>query len=136
MDILVQRRRDKHTAKKVFRKLFKGLTCVPRVIITDQLKSYGAAKREMLPSVEHRQYRYLNNRAEPPQPTRPRERRMQRFKSPRACATRLGGVWPYLLAVPSSTPLATCFRVAPGNGPKVPDRMGDHGHGDGRVKAE
>jgi putative transposase len=66
LDILVQRRRDKHAAKKVFRKLFKGLTCVPRVIITDQLKSYGAAKREMLPSVEHRQYRYLNNRAEPP----------------------------------------------------------------------
>jgi putative transposase len=55
LDILVQRRRDKHAAKKFFRKLLKGLTYVPRVIITDKLKSYGAAKREMLPGVEHRQ---------------------------------------------------------------------------------
>src|SRR5713226_70696 len=56
---------------------------VPRVIITDQLKSYGAAKRELLPGVEHRQHRYLNNRAENShQPTRQRERHMQRFKSP------------------------------------------------------
>jgi putative transposase len=59
------------------------LTYVPRVIITDKLASYGAAKREILPSVEHRQHRYLNNRAENShQPTRQRERRMQRFKSP------------------------------------------------------
>ncbi len=52
------------------------------VIITDKLQSYGAAKRELLPGVEHRQHRYLNNRAEnSPQPTRQRERRLQRFKS-------------------------------------------------------
>jgi putative transposase len=83
LDILVQRRRDKRAAKKFFRKLLKGLTYVPRVIITDKLKSYGAAKREILPGVEHRQHRYLNNRAENShQPTRQRERRMQRFKSP------------------------------------------------------
>jgi putative transposase len=82
LDILVQRRRDKQAAKKFFRKLLKGLTYVPRVIITDRLKSYGAALRELLPSVEHRQHRYLNNRAENShQPTRQRERRMQRFKS-------------------------------------------------------
>ncbi len=56
---------------------------MPRVIITDQLKSYGAAMRDSLPSVEHRQHRYLNNRAENShQPTRQRERRMQGFKSP------------------------------------------------------
>ena len=56
---------------------------VPRVIVTDKLKSYGAAKREILPGVEHRQQRYLNNRAENShQPTRQRERRMQRFKPP------------------------------------------------------
>jgi putative transposase len=62
--------------------LLKGLTSVPRVIITDKLKSYGAAKREILPGVEHRQHRYLNNRAENShQPTRQRERRMQGFKS-------------------------------------------------------
>jgi putative transposase len=83
LDILVQRRRDKHAAKKFFRKLLKGLRYVPRVLITDQLKSYGAAKREILPGVEHRQHRYLNNRAENShQPTRQRERRMQGFKSP------------------------------------------------------
>ena len=83
LDILVQRRRDKQAAKKFFRKLLKGLAYVPRVIVTDKLKSYGAAKREILPGVEHRQHRYLNNRAENShQPTRQRERRMQRFKSP------------------------------------------------------
>jgi putative transposase len=56
LDILVQRRRDKQAAKRFFRKLLKGLTYVPRVIITDRLKSYGAALRESLPSVEHRQH--------------------------------------------------------------------------------
>ena len=83
LDILVQSRRNKKAAKRFFRKLLKGLQCVPRVIITDKLKSYGAAKREILPGVEHRQHRYLNNRAENShQPTRQRERRLQRFKSP------------------------------------------------------
>src|SRR2546427_11017182 len=83
LDILVQSRRNQKAAKKFFRKLLKGLTYVPRVLITDKLKSYGAAKREILPGVEHRQHRYLNNRAENShQPTRQRERRMQRFKSP------------------------------------------------------
>jgi putative transposase len=82
LNILVQRRRDKTAAKKFFRKLLKGLTYVPRVMVTDKLKSYAAAKQEMLPSVEHRQHRYLNNRAENShQPTRQRERTMRRFKS-------------------------------------------------------
>jgi len=83
LDILVQRRRDKRAAKRFFRKLLKRLTYVPRMVITDKLKSYGAAKREILSGVEHRQHRYLNNRAENShQPTRQRERRMQQFKSP------------------------------------------------------
>jgi putative transposase len=83
LDILVQRRRNKKAAKIFFRKLLKGLRYLPRVIITDKLQSYGAAKREMFPGVEHRQHRYLNNRAENShQPTRQRERRMQGFKSP------------------------------------------------------
>src|SRR5882724_7754763 len=82
LDILVQRRRDERAAEKFFRKLLKGLRYVPRVIVTDKLKSYGAAKQQILPGVEHRQHRYLNNRAENShQPTRQRERRMQRFKS-------------------------------------------------------
>ncbi len=83
LDILVQRRRNKAAAKKFFRKLLQGLAYVPRVVITDKLASYGAAKREVLPSVEHRQHKRLNNRAENShQPTRERERRMRRFKSP------------------------------------------------------
>ena len=83
LDILGQRRRDKRAAKKFFRKLLKGLTYVLRVIVSDKLKSYGAAKREILPGVAHHQHRYLNNRAENSHhPTRQRERRMQRFKSP------------------------------------------------------
>ena len=56
---------------------------MPRVLITDKLKSYAAAKREVLPGVEHRQSHYLNNRCENSyRPTRERERRVQRFKSP------------------------------------------------------
>ena len=83
LDILVQSRRDKVAAKKFFRKLLKGLQYVPRVLITDKLASYGAARRAVLPSVEHRRQKGLNNRAENShQPTRERERRMRRFKSP------------------------------------------------------
>ena len=82
LDILVQSRRNKKAAKRFFRKLLKGLHYVPRVIITDKLKSYGAAKREILPGVEHRQHKRLNNRAENShQPTRLREKKMRRFKS-------------------------------------------------------
>ncbi len=82
LDILVQNRRDKKAAKKFFRKLLKGLRYVPRVIITDKLKSYGAAKAEVMPSVEHLQQKYQNNRAENShQPTRLREKVLRRFKS-------------------------------------------------------
>jgi putative transposase len=82
LDILVQSRRNKKAAKRFFRKLLKGLHDDPRVIITDKLKSYGAAKREILPGVEHRQHKGLNNRAENShQPTRLREKKMRRFKS-------------------------------------------------------
>ena len=84
LDILVQSRRNAKAAKRFFKRLLKGLQFAPRVIVTDKLKSYGAAKREVLPDVEHRQSRYLNNRAENShQPTRRRERQMQRFKSGR-----------------------------------------------------
>jgi putative transposase len=83
LDILVQRRRDKRAAVRFLRKLLGGLHYVPRVVITDKLASYAAAKREILPSIEHRQHKRLNNRAENShQPTRERERRMRRFKSP------------------------------------------------------
>jgi putative transposase len=82
LDILVQSRQNKKAAQKFFKKLLKGLQYVPRVLITDKLKRYTAAKREVMPGVEHRQSRYLNNRCEHShRPTRERERRMQRFKS-------------------------------------------------------
>jgi putative transposase len=82
LDILVQSRRNTPAAQRFFRQLLKGLPYVPRVIITDKLKSYGAAKREILPGVEHRQHKRLNNRAENAHhPTRRRERKMRRFTS-------------------------------------------------------
>ena len=82
LDILVQSRRDKKAAKKFFRKLLKGLRYVPGVIITDKLRSYSAARAGVMPSVEHIQQKYQNNRAENShQPTRLRERVMRQFKS-------------------------------------------------------
>jgi putative transposase len=84
LDILVQSRRNTKAARLFFRELLKGLRCVPRVIVTGKLKSYAAAKQTILPSVEHQQSRYLNNRAEVShQPTRRRERQLQHFKSGR-----------------------------------------------------
>jgi putative transposase len=82
LDILVQSRRDKEAAKKFFRKLLKGLRYVPRVIVTNKLRSYNAARTEVMPSVEHVQQKYQNNRAENShQPTRLREKIMRGFKS-------------------------------------------------------
>jgi putative transposase len=82
LDILVQSRRNAKAAKRLLRKLLKKQGVTPRVMITDKLASYGAAKREIMPGVEHRQHKGLNNRAENShQPTRWRERIMKRFKS-------------------------------------------------------
>jgi putative transposase len=83
LDVLVQSRRDKRAAKRLLRKLLKKQMRPPRVMITDKLASYGAATREVMPGVEHRRHKGLNNRAENShQPTRRRERQMKRFKSP------------------------------------------------------
>jgi hypothetical protein len=62
LDILVTSRWDTRAATRFFRKLLTGLEYVPRVLITDKLASYGAARRRVLRSVEHRQSKYLNNR--------------------------------------------------------------------------
>src|SRR3954468_23957660 len=84
LDVLVQSRRDKQAAKRLLRKLLKKQCRAPRVMITDKLPSYGAAKDEVMPSIEHRRHKGLNNRAENShQPTRRRERQMKRFKSAR-----------------------------------------------------
>jgi putative transposase len=82
LDVLVQSRRDAKAAKRLLRKLLKRQCRSPRVMITDKLPSYGAATHEIMPAVEHRQHKRLNNRAENSyQPTRRRERIMKRFKS-------------------------------------------------------
>ena len=83
LDILVQSRRDARSAERLLRKLMKRQECVPRVMITDKPRSYGAAARVIMAGVEHRQHKGLDNRAENShQPTRRREGIMKRFKSP------------------------------------------------------
>jgi putative transposase len=83
LDILVQERRNATAAKRFFRRLLVGFKYKPRRIVTDGLRSYRVAQREVLPGVRHRTCRYLNNRAENShRPTRRRERQMRRFKSP------------------------------------------------------
>ena len=84
IDILVPSRRNRHAAERFFRKLLKGQGKVPFRLVTDKLKSYSAALRTIMPSVNHDTEQYANNRAEVShQPTRQRERQMRRFKSPR-----------------------------------------------------
>ncbi len=101
-------------AKRFFRKLLKGLKYVPCVIITDKLKRYGAAKREILPGVGHRQHKRLNNRAENShQPTRLRENNMRKFKSAgqaqRFLSADRAHLWPFPTAkAPFTCPGVPC----------------------------
>jgi putative transposase len=82
LEVLVQSRRNKKAALRLLKKLLKHCRYSPRVMITDKLKSYGAAKKEVMPDVEHRQHKGLNNRAENShQPTRQKEKQMRGFKS-------------------------------------------------------
>ena len=85
LDALVRHRRDTRAAQRLMRKLLKSAVTPPRVMITDKLRSYGAARVKVALRVEHRQHKGdLNNRAENShQPTRRRERTMKRFKSAR-----------------------------------------------------
>ena len=71
LDILVQRRRDAKAAKRFFRKLLKRQCTSPRVLVTDKLRSYQVAHREVMPSVEHRQSRYLNSTGRRTRTSRP-----------------------------------------------------------------
>ena len=82
LDILVQSHRNRRAAVRFFRTLLKAQGRVPRRLITDQLRSYAAAARIVMPSVVHVTDQYANNRAEVShQPTRQRERQMRGFKS-------------------------------------------------------
>ena len=82
IDILVQKRKDNSAAKRFFKKLLKGQQATPIKVVTDKLRSYSAAKRDLMPSVEHSTQQYENNRCElSHQPSRQQERQMRRFKS-------------------------------------------------------
>ncbi len=81
-DVLLQSRRDGKAAKHFFNRLLKTHRMAPRKIVTDKLRSYGVAHRELIPDTIHDTSQYANNRAElSHQPTRVRERAMRRFKS-------------------------------------------------------
>ena len=85
LDIRVQSRRNASAARRFFKPLLAGLKHKPRRLVTDGLRSYGIAHRELLPEAKHRTNRYLNNRAENSHwPTGRRERQMQRFLSAHA----------------------------------------------------
>ncbi|MGY3199958.1 transposase-like protein [Streptomyces sp. TE5632] len=82
LGVLAQDRRDKVAARRFFRRLLTATCTVPRVVVTDRLRSCGAAHRELMPCAEHRQSKYFNNRAENShQPTRQRERAVKGFRS-------------------------------------------------------
>jgi putative transposase len=82
VDVLLQKRRDGAAAKRFFARLLKNNGGIPRKIVTDKLRSYNVAHRELMPDVLHDTSQYANNRAElPHQPTRVRERGMRKFKS-------------------------------------------------------
>ena len=84
VDLFLQNRRDAKAAKRFFSRMIKKRKGEPRKIVTDKLRSYGVAHRELIPETIHSTEKYANNRAElSHQPTRVRERGMRRFKSMR-----------------------------------------------------
>lgn len=94
----MQNRRDKAAARRFFRRLMTKTRTVPRVVVTDKLRSYGAAHRAVMPSVEHRSHTGPNNRAENShQTTRQRERAMKGFRS-------VGGAQRFLSAFSGISP--------------------------------
>ena len=102
LDILVPSHRNRRAAVRFFRKLLKNQGRIPRRLITDQLRSYAAACRTVMPSVVHVTDQYANNRAEVShQPTRQRERQMRRFTSaaPRQRVASVHGIVQHLFRV-------------------------------------
>jgi putative transposase len=82
VDVYLQAKRDGAAAKRFFKRLLRSHGCEPRKIVTDKLRSYCVAHRELMPDVIHDNAQYANNRAEQShEPTRVRERVMRRFKS-------------------------------------------------------
>lgn len=82
LDEIVQARRDTKAAKRLLVRLLKKQGLAPKRIVTDKLRSYGAARCDVMSAVEHRSHKGLNNRAENSHvPLRKRERMMQGFRS-------------------------------------------------------
>jgi putative transposase len=127
LDVLVQSRRNAKAARKFFRKLLRGLRYVPRVLVTDTLASYGPAHGVVMPSVEHRQSKDLNNRAEnshqPDPATRAGDETLQ--INP-ARAKVLVGVQRHLAAFPAPSTPAVGGRVPTGDGRPLRGLERDH----------
>jgi putative transposase len=82
LDEIVRVHRDTKAARRLLRRLLQKQGCRPRRMITDKLGSYAAARRKLMPNVDHRSHKGLNNRAENSHvPLRKRERVMQGFRS-------------------------------------------------------
>jgi putative transposase len=91
VDVFLQARRDGTAAKRFFKRLLRSHCGEPRKIVTDKLRSYGVAHRELMSDVIHDSSQYANNRAEQShEPTRVRERGMRKFKSVRQAQRFLG----------------------------------------------
>lgn len=83
LDEIVQNRRNTKAARRLLTRLLKKQGIPPKRMITDKLRSYGAARRQVMPNVEHRSHKGLNNRAENSHvPLRKRKRLVQGFRSP------------------------------------------------------
>lgn len=116
LEVLLQRHRDIKAAKRFFRKLLKKQGFVPRVIVTDKLKSYEAAKKQVMKKVEHQQHKRLNNLCENShQPTRTREQRMRRFKS----ATISFCLWTDSRPLPPQATPTDCHPISPRTAPTI-----------------
>ena len=107
LDVLVQSKRNKHAALKLMRKLLRKYAFVPERLVTDDLRSYSAAVHVLGIERRHERGRWKNNRAENShQPTRRRERKMQRFKSP-------GSAQKFCQRMPPSTTSSTSNVISP-----------------------
>ena len=91
VDVYFQAKRDGAAAKRFFKRLLRNNGSEPRKIVTDKLRSYGVAHRELIPDAIHDNSQYANNRAEQShEPTRVRERVMRKFKSIKQAQRFLG----------------------------------------------
>ena len=91
VDVYLQAKRDGAAAKRFFKRLIRSYKGEPRKIVTDKLRSYGVAHRELIPDAIHSTEQYANNRAEQShEMTRVRERGLRKFKSVRQAQRFLG----------------------------------------------